>query len=371
MSEVIIKALVPTSADYHQLETLHTEVDFRTVVKPLLLSAIFNPKTNYELTNSFTYDTRARTYQLPETKQYTETGPAVTFDTQNQKSFIISSAGLQGSFTPQDMANQRQAGSLTFKDQVYYQSMIADKLDTAWDLDLELSFAQILSDDTNRLTNTKGTSYNYFTTIEGVTRKAYFDAVTSGTAYSTNGSGKFDIVFATQADVAAYMNDMKDILYAEAAKAGISGGMVVAICGTNWFNKRLKAEKQEGLARSLRSAKDFVSEVVPQVNYGGINYNTFTGAADDITYIKYGAGILSATDLIGADDCKLTLVGGTSNFSINYAPAMRMSTINQRALPMYRWGTMDEVAGFRQLTESNRLVLLEKPSTVIHLTSST
>lgn len=332
-----------------------TQPIVRKPLKPGLLSAILTPNVEYLQTGVFEFDNIEYTAQLPVGKALPEVPTAqLTKDKPTKKYFEVPSFGLSYTLTPKDIHKRRKIGTnelMSIEDLV---AEMEEKMMLAWDLHRELGLATLLTSDVNIVSGGPGTAYNFYTDLTGGARPAATDM--------TLGSTSIDHFVTEQ--------EQSELLQEELARYGLSAQRIALICGRDYFNGRLEIEKQEGIARELRSARDLVSEIVPSISDGDFNYSMFESHSG-VILIKYSANI-AGTKMIADDDAYMVPLGITENLmTIAYQPAMTMSYVNTVALPMYTWAKEDERAGLVVATESNPLYANLRPKAIRHLTSST
>lgn len=331
------------------------QAEYRGINKPRLLTQLMTNEfsVNSHRTNSFVYDIISTTAQLPAGKSYTAKGPDLDKDTAEQKSFVIPSFGLTWNVLPQDFLNKRKPGGAPgeMMDAAYIVSQLSAKAETAWDLLNELAIAKLITDDQNIVQNGPGTQYTFHTEIFGSARTA---------------AAFLDLANTDQQTIRNTMVDKRRLLEQRAALSGRSFRSVVCICGDDFFSERMALEEQAGIARDLRTAIDLASQRVPEISSGPATYDAFT-AIDGITYIRYGSEVIGGTKLIGDDKGYLIPVGVENMLSIELAPAVTMSTVNQEAQAMYMWAKEDERLGIMTEIESNRLYFNRAPDLIIAL----
>lgn len=330
--------------------------EVRAVNKPRLLTQLFGGSelsVNTHATNSFVYDFVNITAQLPAGKSYTGKGPDLSKDSHTQKSFVIPSFGLTWNVLPQDFMNKRKPGGASgeFMTAEYIVSLMQEKASTSWDLFNELAIAKLITDDQNIIQNGPGIQYTWHTEIFGTSRPVAAFMNLAGTTELAN---------------RVAMIDYRRLLEQRAAQGNRSIRGVVCVCGDDFFTQRMTLEEQSGLARDMRSAMDIASQRVPELTSGTATYDSFTGL-DNVTYIRYGSEVIGGTKLIADDKAYLIALGAENVMSIELAPAVTMSTVNQEAQAMYMWAKQDERLGIMTEIESNRLFFNKAPDLIIAL----
>lgn len=319
----------------------------RGPLKPKLLTALLGGNDKTHTTKSFVYDEETDTAQLPSGKSYSEFGKDLKKDAAKQKTFAIGSNGLRLNIAPEDYSGRRIPGTNDLMDEAYLLAKMTAKADTAWVLDDELGFAQLLTLDTNRVNGGPFAEYNYYTDITGGARPA-----------------KVDMDLQTEAtDHIKLQRAEKKALLEEVGRAGESVTAIIEICGDTYFNDRLVIERKESLARDLKGTIDLASMEVNMSAFGSSTfmYDWFKGDQDGIIYINYGAEIINGTKLIADTDAYMIPVGASMFMSREYAPAQTRSYVNTEALKRYSWSREDEFQGVTMWQEENKLFLNKNP----------
>ena len=352
------KALVRSQANGFQLENQTELVQFGPV-KPRLLTVLMGAmdQVNQRTFNtaSFEYDELTRTAQLPSGKSYSERGKDLQKDPARVLRYSIGSKGLRLNVAPQDYVGRRKYGSATeFMTEADVLTELNIKNQEGWDLDMELGLREILVNDSNYTAGGPFPTYNYYTDIVGAARPA-----------------AFDVDMGNNPDVIVTMRRQRKLLLQEVEKAGLDATKVVCICGDTFFNARYELEKQETIARELRSSLDLVSMPVPTVSDGEFLYDNFE-SHDGILYINYGATIIGGTKLMPDDDARMfPVIQGDSLIKLGFAPAHHRDYVNTEALTMYSWQYVDDFQGVTAFYERNMLEVLQRPKLIVHLTTST
>lgn len=333
------------------------QADFKAVNTPsLLTSLLMDPEmdVNRHTGSAFIYDVVNRTQQLPGGKSYTERGPDLNKDDAFQRTFAIPSFGLVWNVMPQDYRGRRAPGGTPgeYMDEAYVAGRMQEKALTAWDLMNELAIAKLIVDDQNLVLSGPGTQYTYHQEMFGTARPGPIFTDLANTSESAHRT----LMIQTRRQLQQ--------LLALAGKSATRGFLVVA--GDDYFTKRAALEEQTGLARDLRTAIDLASQRLPEVNAGGFNYDMFT-AIDGITYVNYGSNILAGQKLIPDDKAYMIPLGVENMLSIELAPAVTRSHVNEEAQAMYMWVEEHERKGVLAEIESNRLYLNRNPELIIEL----
>lgn len=350
----LVKAITIASGSPFQMEDF-TRLIATKQVQPQLLTYLLKPSIGTHPSRAFRFDQTVQTLALPGGKSYTERGPHLQQDVPSDFAFTIPSFGLVYNVAPQDWENRRMPGStVELQTEGYVANLLTEKVAAAWSLHEELGIAQLLNTDTNLTSGGPFTSYNFYTTLVGSARPAATDMLL-GTLVGVDHISNF--------------RKERKILAQDLAAYGLSATSYVAICGDAFFAKRYAIEKQEGLARDLRSTVDLASQDIPTINSGNFLYDNFMGH-DGILYVNYGSGIAGA-DLIADNDAKLIPYGAGDLISMEFAPASTRSYANREALTRYSWSAADEFKGITNMSESNKLFFLKRPKAIRWLTTST
>jgi len=349
----LFKAIGASTGDAYRMEDITSPI-VRRPSRPGLLSTILTPAADYNKTTVFSFDNIEYSAQLPVGKSRSEVSEAnLKKDHPTKKYFEIPSFGLGYTMTPADIDRRRKMGTNELmKTEDIIMEMEA-KIDLAWDLHKELAMATLLTGDQNIVSGGPGTQYDFYSEMVGSARPAAVD---------------MDLGNATLEHFVAHQ-EQREELQEELGRYGLTSNVFAVICGRDYFNKRLEIEKQEGIARELRSAKDLVSQELGSISDGDFNYSMFE-SHDGLVYIKYTANI-AGTKLIGDADAYMVPLNVTEGlFTTAYAPALDMEYVNTVALPRYTYAKEDRRAGITVQTESNCLYANLRPKAVKHLTTT-
>lgn len=350
----VLKAL---TGGYSFELTEAVQADFRAVNTPsLLTSLLLNAEVdvNAHRSSAFIYDVVNKSLQLPAGKSYTDRGPDLDKDDARQLTFAIPSSGLVWNVMPQDYRGKRLPGGSVgeYMTEAYVAGLMQEKALAAWDLMNELAMAKLIVDDQNLTLGGPGKQYSFHQEIFGSARP--------GPVYT-------NLAAVSELDHRSLMIKTRRQLQQRLGLAGKSatrGFMVVA--GDEYFTKRIALEAQTGLARDLRSAMDLASQRVPEINVGGFNYDSFVGI-DGITYINYGSNIIAGQKLIPDAKAYMIPLGVENMMSIELAPAVTRSHVNEEAQAMYMWVEEHERKGVLAEIESNRLYMNRNPELIVEL----
>lgn len=326
-------------------------------VRPRLLTTLLGANNQVNQisfnTQAFQYDELTRTAQLPNGKSYSEKGKDLQKDPARILQYTIGSKGVRLNASPSDYVGRRKYGSLNneFMTEADVLAGLNIKNSEGWEMDMELGLREILINDQNYTAGGPFPTYNYYTDIVGSARPAATD---------------MDLGNATVDHIVAFRKQRK-LLLQEVAKAGLTASRVICICGDDFFNKRYEIEKQETIARELRSSLDLVSMAVPTTSDGAFLYDNFE-SHDGILYINYGAEIIAGTKLFPDTEARLIpLLQGDGLIKLGFAPSQSRTYVNTQALSMYSWQYVDEHQGVTAFYERNMLEVLQRPKLISHL----
>ena len=351
----VIKAVSHSQDNAFEMEDVSPLVQ-REQITPKLETALFGGTINsmFLETNTIKYDELQETAQIPAGKRFDAYGPRLNKDRPRQLIYEVGSFGITGNVKPGDRANRRVPGTQELMGQDYLIAKMANKANKSWVLFDELAVNQLLTTDTNITLGGPQPEYNYFVDIFGDTRANVIDGADT--------DGKISMRLGAETDHIELFTNQVDLLETDLEKTGNSAGTIVCLCGKNFFAQRLEIERQEGLARDLRTSLDMQSMGVPESSFGSgrFNYQHFTSARDGIIYIRYAANILG-TKLISDDDAYLVPVGAESFMKFAYAPAQTESYVNTVAQSAYAWQEQHERRGTTVASEKNVLPMYVNP----------
>lgn len=351
----INKAMVQVQGNGNQLEDITSLVQ-RTEVKPRLITALLDAQANTETmsTDTYKYDETKASAALPGGKPYSGYGPDLTKDRPKTFRFAIPSFGQHFNVRPEDYAGRRKPGTANeFLTEADVLAAMSLKSDNSWGNFDELALAQLITTDTNIVRGGPFESFNFYTEIHGTTRPAAIDM--------DLGNGALDHI--------VLFRDQRKLQAQELARVMDSTSNQIVICGDNFFDKRYEIEKQETLARDLRSNFDFASQAIPTMSDGNFRYDNFT-SHDGLTYINYGSEIIAGTKLVGDEDAYMIPIGAKTLLRKVHAPAQTRQYVNTQALEMYGWSTVDDRQGVSMWTESNTLYANVNPKSITFLTTT-
>jgi hypothetical protein len=354
------KAMSRSNANSFELVDITEGVQRKTGVRTGILTAMFSggeSNSFYNTTDRFQYDEMIASRQLPQGKSSDGYGPDLKKDKALERTFRGGHFGFRYNIAPTDVKGKRKPFTneiMTVEDHIADMTVKADQ---AWVDFSEISFAQLLTQDTNYLGGSDAIKqYNYHTEIEGGARAA---AVTMN--------------LAANLDVWLQEQGLIDQLQEEVEKAGTTHSNVVCICGSGYFDKRYALERQDDLAREKRGPLDLASMSIPRDGFGvegGVFQNRyFTSDISGITFIRMSASIVG-TRLVGVEDAYLLPTGTSELFARAFAPVDDMEYVNTVALERYAFMEENRKKGLTFWEEQNVLYINRKPKLIIKLTSA-
>ena len=321
-------------------------------VQPKLLSTLIgrSAKKEFNITNTFLFDTTVESVTLPSGKPYSGFGPDLDKEVDKQYTYSIPSFGLRFNTAPADYINRRIPGTETMQNEAYVMAKMNKKAMVSWELFDELATAQLLTTDTNIVRTGPFSTYNFYTELTGGARAA-------ATAVELDDENT---------DSIAIMRAQKKIISQNASKAGVNVSQFVCFCGDTFFSQRFELEQNVSFGRELRSVKDYASQAIDSVVIDGWDYDAFKGALDNILYVNYGSEIIAGTPLIAATAGWLMPL--TSDMIIkSYAPARDRENANREAKEFYAWSNVDNRMGVTVFQESNLLYMNQYPQLIGNL----
>lgn len=355
--QAIDKANARSASNSFELVDITEGVQRKSGVRTGILSALFSGgETNnfFNTMNRFQYDEMLTTRQLPQGKSSDGYGPDLKKDKASERTFSSGHFGFRYNVSPLDVKSKRKPFTnelMTVEDHI---ANLSVKADQAWADFTEISFAQLLTQDTNYLGGSDIiTQYNFYTDIEGGARPA---------AVKMDLDANADIWLAEQAQV--------DKLQEEVEKSGATYSSIICICGSSYFDKRYALERQDDLVREHRGPLDLASMAIPRDGFGvenGVFQNRyFTSNISGITFIRMSASIVG-TRLVPTDKAFLIPIGTSELFARAYAPVDDMEYVNTVALERYAFMETDRKRGMTFWEEQNVLYLNRRPNLIISL----
>lgn len=322
-----------------------------------LLTAMFKggqTSNFYNTDDKFVYDDMIRTKQLVAGKSYDGFGTDVQKDKPRELMFRGGSFGFRYNVNPHDVKTKRKPFSnekMKVEDHLFDLAMKADEM---WADFEELSYAQLLTTDTNYVAGGPAKVYNYHEEIEGSSRPA---------AAFMNLDANADIWLSEQ--------EQLDKLQEACEKNGVSYNVPVFLCGSSYFDKRYGLEVDEGIAREFRGPLDLASMAIPRDSFGVENgifrRRYFESERTGAVFIRVSESILAGTPLIPTDKAFLVPVGASELFARAFAPKTDMKYVNTTALERYVSYEEHNDRGITVQEEQNVLYLNRKPACIIAL----
>ena len=322
-----------------------------------LLTAMFKGGQTanfYNTDDKFVYDDMVHTRQQVAGKAYDGFGSDIQKDKARELMFRGGSFGFRYNVNPHDVKTKRKPFTNEKMKVEDHLMDLAAKADVMWADFEELSYAQLLTTDTNYIAGGTAKVYDFHNEVEGSSRPAaaFMDLDTNT-----------DIWLAEQAQL--------DKLQEACEKNRVSYSTPVFLCGASYFDKRYALEMNEGIAREVRGPLDLASMAIPRDGFGvegGIFRRRFfeserTGAV----FIRVSESILAGTPLIPTDKAFLVPVGTTELFARAFAPKTDMRYVNTTALDRYVGYEEHNDRGITVKEEQNVLYLNRRPACIIAL----
>ncbi len=353
------KELISSPVNPYELVYLDPEIVQHTQARPGLLTAMFGGPTRdiFMDRHTFSYDEITETMQLPNGKRYEEFGRRVASDKARRFTYKTGSFGITWNVSPQDRARKLVPGGTQKMSREYWIGQKTIKAQRAWDAFHEISFAKLLTQNTNEIFGGPQPTYEYYRElVDGAT---------------TNLRTAIDMQLAAADDEHFRRGrEVYDILQEETQKAGVTMGMPVALCGKNYFNDRYEIEAQRSLGRDLKMGTDLASDIAPRSDFDEkdmlFEYQYFD-SQDGFRYIKYNptfAGYDSGP-LIGEEDVYFVPMGAEVMFKRIFAPAQTETFIDTGAQEKYRWTNFNDRTGTFGAEECNVLYFNPNPQLII------
>lgn len=351
----IKKEMVRAEGNGFQLQDQTAAVNMGNEASPQLLTVLMGgaqTSTNHLKTNVFQYDETKYTPQVFGGKSFTEKGKRLAKEKAKTRYFEVGSKGVSYNVSVEDYDGKRKAGTNDLMTEVDVLEGQIKKANDAAALDMELEFAYILTTGKNRVAGGPFTEYDYHADILTGSRPA---AVTVDFASTTYNPSDF-----VNAEVEKLQNKL--------VSYGLNASGFAVICGKDFFNAALENERQETVARDLRTTVDLVSQAVPTIDHKGYRFRNFDGVVAGVTYINYSANIIAGTPLIGAKAAYLIpIMSGAPLVEKVFAPAKVRGHVNTEAQEMYSWSMVDDFEGVTGWYERNMLTVLVRPDLIVDL----
>lgn len=345
-----------------ELEERLDSSEFRTFLKPDLLTNLFSPKVTPHDGTTFLWDVVTKSIQRVGGKSYSEDGPSLIKDEAKQRAAAIPSFGLTYEVSAEDVIRRRKAGvGGTVKEAIA--DIMADqseKMMDAYDILNEDAMVNLLVNDTNLVDGGPFVAQEWHSLYEGASRPAA-DDLTMATA--------------TPEDIRDAFNGAVDRITENLKRRGKRPSGFINICGKAMFNKLVDVETALGSDYDIRPTLNLKIEAIPSMMIGEHRYRNFTSAQTGVVHIQYQASMVDGTDgggtpLIGDNDCYLIPVGVEDMFTIELAPDVTLESAGELANPMYMYYEENRHE-LRVASSTNRLYMNRVPNAIVKFTTST
>lgn len=349
------KAVTRDIADLNSLHDL-TGMISTTPNVPNLVSQLLGSSIQEEFlaTNIFEHDAVSRSVVDIQDKSYSERGQ--TFNEREDVKthlFKVPSFGIQTHIKPSDILRRRVAGT---KDELEtVDSLVAKDI-----ADIQNSMALFRE---RQLVSTITTGQLYVP--NGSVQSYDFYAEYAGLTAATRPTVAFPLN-----DVNAYPRESGEDarnLIADSLLDGQTVDGYIALCGKNFFRKRIAHPKEEQ-AMVDRSGILGQDPLIQRLNNftNGRMYRKYMGS-DEILYVEYTARV-GNTPLIADDEAYIMPINAGEVFVQAYAPAETMQYANTTAERQYAWRYDDEFSGTKLFYETNNGLYLVNPLSIIKAT---
>lgn len=346
------KAVTRDLGNLNQVHDL-TGVISRSPNVPSLMTDLMGGSmtTEFLSTDTFEHDDTERFVVDIGDKKYTERGEAFNERESNKTHlFKVPSFGITTQIKPSDAKKARVAGT-------------KDELET-----IDRLVTQDIEDIRNSMALLR--------------ERAIVSTIVNGTLYVPNGSVQSydfydeytDVTAATRPSVAFPLNDAAAYpretgedarnLIGDSLLDGQTVNGFIALCGKNFFRKRLSHPKEEQamVDRSGIMGQDPLIQRLDNFTNGKM-YRKYMGS-DDILYVEYTARV-GGTPLVPDDECYIMPVDAAGIFVEAFAPAETVQYVNTIAEREYAWRYDDEFSGTKLFFESNFGIYLVNPLSII------
>lgn len=331
-------------------------------VRAGILTALLGGDTNdfSVSTDKVSYDELTETMQLPAGKRFDQVGAVeLNMDDARELMYRTGSYGLTAKVSPADVSGKRKPFSnevYTMEERVAELSM---KMEKAWAAFDELSFAKILTTDTNYVFSGPAKAYDHYADIYGSARSA------------PTGNASFDFAAATDGQVEDQTNALVDTLQEECSKANTTFNSAVMLCGATFFDRRFAYERDMGInvLALNKDTLDLGALGVSRENFDGddavFKRRHFTSALDGITYIRMADSIAGNLLMENTANGFLIPAGADNMLARVYSPAQTKEYVNTQGLKKYaEYGTHDR-KGDVYSEECNVLYMNRNPKLII------
>lgn len=345
-----------------ELEERLDSSEFRTFLKPDLLTELFSPTVTPHDGTTFLWDVVTKQSQRVGGKSYSEDGPSLIKDVATQRSAAIPAFGVTFEVAAEDVIRRRKAGAAgTVKEAIA--DIMADqseKMMNAYDIFNEDAMVELLVNDQNIVSGGPFVAQEWHNLYEGVSRPAAQDLAMGS---------------ATPESVRDAFNAAIDTIEENLKRRGLRSRGYVNICGKAMFNKLVGVETDLGTDYDIRPTLNLKVEAIPSMMMGEHRYRNFTASQTGVTHIQYQASMVGGTGgggtpMIGNNDCYLIPVGVENMFTIELAPDVTLDNAGELAQPMYMYYEENRHE-LRVASSTNRLFMNRVPNAIKAFTTST
>jgi len=354
---------VRSESNSFELVDVTSAVSRKAGVQPAFMTALLSGMTenHFQISDKVVYDEIIENQQLVSGKRFDEVGGGkVTLDSGKEKMFRTGSFGISGKVSVADVYGKRkfgEEGAYSIEDRV---AELTVKMQRGWNLFEEMSYAQLLTADTNYTAGGAAKSYNFHTDIVGSSRAVATDLLL--------GSAADDVVNKINAKV--------DALQENASKAGISYQAVFMVCGGTLFDKLFDLEQTVAagvFALNPATPLDLTAYGVSRSNFEGQSLSFmrrhFTSALTGVTYVRVPDSV-TGTPFLPTDNGIMIPVGATNMFARIYSTILHKDYYDMVAMPKYGFMKEHDREGVTLYEEQNVLYMNKYPELIQHFTSS-
>lgn len=344
-----------------ELQELLEQVEFRTFLKPDLLTNILNPNVTSHISSAFQWDVVTKSLQRVAGKSRSEDGPSVIKSTKSQRTASIPAFGITGEVSAEDVYLRRKAGTVAEMEAINeLMAEVTESMMSAFDILNEDAMVELLTNDQNIVLGGPYQAQEWHSVYEGSSRPAATDLL-MGTA--------------TPESVRDAFNEAIDRVEENLKRRGLRARGYVNVCGKSMFNKLVDVETALGADYDIRPTLNLKIEAIPAMMIGEHRYRNFTSAQTGVTHIQYQASMVGGTDgggapMIGDNDSYLIPIGVENMFTIELAPDITFASVNTLAQPMYTYYEQNNYE-MRVAASTNRLYMNRVPNAIVAFTTST
>lgn len=287
-------------------------------------------------------------------RNWDERNPSIAGGKKDWITFPIPHYPVDDAILPQDidgnvdMATLLTTGGMNLETVATVRAGKMERLRRAHSVLLEMSRLQVLKDGTVFAPN-KTVDINYYTEW-GITRESVGLDLASTTVRPTVGIE----------EGIAYLQDN--------LQTGDIVDSFVAICSPEFFSALInnifvqenyanfaRGGYQDGVTIGRLTANAPLDARYRTFSHGGVTFIEVRGSVAGVPYVEAGEAYMFPT--------------GTSNFETHFAPANRLTTVNQRALESYYFEYVNEKHDIIEImSETNFINVLKRPDQIITLT---